>query len=261
MTPAETFERELEIFHTEAESATQFLYAYLAIHATAADNRAVFDLLNTAALFWNTNLGALQTATFIVLGRMFDQNSKHNIDRLLGFAQKNAAIFSKAALGIRKQGQSATPPDWLNDYLATSYVPKPSDFRRLRILVKKHRKVYEARYRDIRHQWFAHKEIADPAAIGALFAKTNTRELQRLVTFLGSLYDALWELFVNGRKPVLRPRRYSVKEMRTRPTPERMAKKVQERITEETARFLQSAATPANITAVPRMKTRRNRVP
>ena len=72
MTPAETFERELEIFRTEAESATQFLYAYLAIHATAADNRAVFDLLNTAALFWNTNLGALQTATFIVLGRMFD---------------------------------------------------------------------------------------------------------------------------------------------------------------------------------------------
>jgi hypothetical protein len=261
MTPAETFERELEIFRTEAESAAQFLYAYLAIHATAADKRAVFDLLNTAALFWNTNLGALQTATFIVLGRMFDQNSNHNIDRLLGFAQKNPGIFSKVALAIRKQGQSATPPDWLNDYLATSYVPKKSDFRRLRTLVKKHRKIYEARYRDIRHQWFAHKELADPATIGALFAKTNTRELQRLVTFLGSLYDALCELFVNGRKPVLRPRRYSVKEMRTRPTPERMANKIQERITLETARFLQTTANNPNVASVPRLKRRRKMAP
>lgn len=35
MTPAEEFERELEIFRTEAESAIQFLYAYLAIHEAA----------------------------------------------------------------------------------------------------------------------------------------------------------------------------------------------------------------------------------
>ena len=45
---------------------------------------------------------------------------------------------------------------------------------------------------------------------GALFAKTNTRELQRLVTFLESLYEALWQLCLNGSRPILRQLRYSV---------------------------------------------------
>ena len=73
----------------------------------------MFRLLNTAALFWNTNLAALQLSAFIVLGRIFDQSSKHNVDRVLKIAQDNLNIFSKAELGRRKQGASATPPDWL----------------------------------------------------------------------------------------------------------------------------------------------------
>lgn len=245
MSAAADFERELEIFRTEAEAATQFLYAYLAIHEVAGRHRPVRDVLNSAALFWNTNLGALQTSTFIALGRVFDQQakSKHNIDRLLRIAQDNPEIFTKAALGIRKQGQSSNAPDWLDEYLKTAYEPTAKDFRRLRGLVKKNRKIYEAKYRDIRHKWFAHKEIADSAEIGELFAKTNIRELQRLVTFLGSLYDALWELFFNGYKPVLRQRRYSVKAMRKRPTPGRRMAKVQERITHEAADFLRNTAT------------------
>ena len=62
------FEQELEIFRTEAESAAQFLYAYLSIHETAGKHASVHQLLNTAALFWNTNLAALQLSAFIVLG-------------------------------------------------------------------------------------------------------------------------------------------------------------------------------------------------
>jgi hypothetical protein len=244
MPDAATFERELEIFRTEAELAAQFLYAYLSIHETAGRHAPVYRLLNREALFWNTNLGALQTSTFIALGRIFDQEakSKHNIDHLLKFARDNPDIVSKDALAARKQGQSATRPEWLDDYLTTSYVPTPADFRRLRKLVGKNRRIYEARYRDIRRKWFAHKEMADPAEIGALFAKTNTQELQRLVTFLGFLYEALWQLFFNGSRPILRQRRYSVKAMRNRPTPDRRITAVQERITHEAARFLRKAA-------------------
>jgi hypothetical protein len=238
---AAAFERELEIFRTEAEGAAQFLYAYLSIHETAGKHAPVFRLLNTAALFWNTNLAALQLSAFIVLGRDFDQSSKHNVDRVLKIAQDNLNIFSKAELGRRKQGASATPPDWLGDYLSTSYVPGPADFRRLRKLVKKNRKIYEERYEKIRHS-FAHKMTADPEEMQKLFANTNIRELQRLTTFMGSLYDALWELFFNGRKPVIRQRRYSVKAMHRKPTPPRWGTKVQERITMEASRFLQAAA-------------------
>ena len=203
--PEVRFEQELEVFRTEAEAAAQFFYAYLTVHAVAGDHKAVYRLLNTAPLFWNTSLGALQTAAFIALGRVFDQDSTHNLDRLLRIAQDNPSIFSKAALGVRKHGSNTAPPEWLAEYLLDAYVPTATDFRRLRAHVKKYRKIYEAKYRDLRHKLFAHREVSSRADIDALFAKTNIRELQKMLAFLGALYMTLWELFVNGRKPVLRP--------------------------------------------------------
>jgi len=48
------FERELEVFRTEAKTASQFFYAFLSVHVVAGDVPAVFKLLNSAPLFWNT---------------------------------------------------------------------------------------------------------------------------------------------------------------------------------------------------------------
>lgn len=236
------FERELEVFRTEAEGASQFFYAWLAIHANAGDDKAVHRLLNTAPLFWNTTLGALQSATFVTLGRIFDQDSAHNLSRLLRIAQDNPQMFSKAALGRRKQGRSTTPPSWLNDYLRNAYLPKVDDFRRLRTHVRKHRKTYESNYRDLRHKIFAHRGTSDPELIAAMFARTNIRELQRMLMFLGSLYQALWQLYFNGHKPSLRPRRYSVRRMREKPSPNINSHAVHERILHETGNFLNRAA-------------------
>jgi hypothetical protein len=237
------FEREIEVFRTEVGQASQFFYAYLTVHAVAKDVPAVFDLLNSAPLFWKTNLGALQTATFITLGRIFDQASTHNVDRVLKIARENPDIFSKAALGDRKRKASPGNIEWLEGYLRTAYVPKPSDFRRLRKLVGKYRKVYEAKYGDLRHKVFAHKEVSDGTAVDALFAKTNIREVQRMLIFLDSLYDApFFQLFVNGRKPVLRKRRYSMQRMRARPSPQGLGNSLQERLTHEIERFLRAAA-------------------
>lgn len=45
------FEQELEAFRKEAEAGIQFLYAYLAVHAMAADHKSAYQLLNQASLF------------------------------------------------------------------------------------------------------------------------------------------------------------------------------------------------------------------
>lgn len=111
--------------------------------------------------------------------------------------------------------------------------------------MRKYRKIYEERYRDLRRKFFAHREVSDRAEIDALFGKTNIRELQRLLAFLESLSEALWQLFFNGHKPVLRPRRYSVKRMRDHPSPPGRVKVVQEAITHEAEQFLRAAASVA----------------
>jgi hypothetical protein len=242
VTADERFRHELEVFRTEEESGTQFFYAYLGVHAIAYDNANVHRLLNTAPLFWNTCLGALQTAAFIALGRVFDQSSTHNLDKVLRIAQDNPKIFSKAALARRKHDGTGEPPDWLDDYLRKVYEPIPQDFRRLRAHVKRRRQIYEANYRDVRHKFFAHKAVSDPAEAALLFSKGTNRELQQLFTFLGSLHEALWQLFYNGLKPVLRPVRYSVKRIRNLPSPGFRRGSAQEQILREAETFLLAAS-------------------
>lgn len=215
---SDEFAEELEIFRTEVEQAGQFYYAFLTIHAVAGENRAVFQLLNSTALFWNTVLGALQKSTFIAIGRIFDQKSAHNVDKLLNIASKHPEIFSRASLGHRKQEGHKSAPVWLNDYLSRAYFPSATDFRRLRTFVRKNRRIYEANYRALRTRVYAHKELSDREAVSALFAKTKIAELEQMLRFLHAIYDALWELFFNGRKPVLRLRRFSIRQMRKKPS-------------------------------------------
>jgi HEPN superfamily AbiU2-like protein len=246
LTPEAEFERELDIFRAESESAIQFFYSWQAVNAVASTDKSVRRALNRTPLFWNTSLGALQAATLVALGRVFDPEQKnHNVSRLLALAHANLDIFSKVALAGRKKKLGSNADEWLSEYLRTVYVPTSEDIRRLKRYVSARRRIYEASYRDLRHKLFAHRAVSDRAAIGALFAKTNIRELQQLLVFLVRLHEALWQLFFNGIKPTLRPTRYSVKRMLEQPSPHATDAKVQERLVHEAGRMLKSLARDA----------------
>ncbi len=92
--------------------------------------------------------------------------------------------------------------------MRTAYIPKEPDFRRLQKYADKQRTIYNGHFLDLRNKFVAHRERVD---LTAVFANANIRRLGRLLVFLDQLQDALWQLFVNGRKPVLRPARYSGK--------------------------------------------------
>jgi hypothetical protein len=207
----EAFLSELDLFRGECEASSQFLYAYLAIHHVAKKRKAVFRALDRHALFWNTVAGALQASAIVALGRVFDQGTPHNVDALLGLAQKAPTMFSKSALAQRKQGSSAAAPPWLGDFMAGVQEPTASTFRGLRTHVKKLRRVYELRYRDLRHKVFAHTIASRPTEVGPIAERANINELKRLVSSLLSLHQALFDLFWNGRSPALPRVRYSGK--------------------------------------------------
>ena len=225
------FADELELFRTEAESAIQFFYAWDATHAVAAASPNVRRLLNEAPLFWNTSLGALQASTLMALGRVFDPDpNNHSVTRLVAAAHSNLALFAKEALADRKRSQSANADEWLPDYLNTVYEPTGEDFRRLKRHLAVRRKIYEEKYRPLRHKVFAHRGVATRDEVADLFGKTNIRELQQLLIFLRRLHKALWELYFNGRKPVLQPSRFSVQRMLDAPFPNPNRVTLQERL-------------------------------
>ncbi len=250
MSDAERFEKELEVFRGEVETAAQFFYSWLSLHEVAKQNDGVLDFFNENALFWTTVSGSLQTSALIALGRVFDQGSRHNLDAMFVIAKRNPAIFSKAELAKRKKRLSSNAAEWIDDYLKDVYEPKPSDFRRLRRHIKKYRKIYERNYRDLRHKVFAHKEVAGGSDLGTLTGRTNVAEMQRLFVFLLKLYESLWQLLFNGRKPILRPLRYSASRIIRVPSISIGSTSVHERIAAEVEKVLLTA-TAARQAAAP----------
>jgi len=237
------FTHELEVFHTEIASAIQFFYADVTMNAVLAKDKHKLAIVNRTPLFWLTTAGALHTSFFITLGRIFDQDSNHNIDKILRIAQTQTVIFSKEALERRKRAGSANAAEWIDEYMKDVYIPTAKDFRKLRKHVDKYRKIYEKVYRDIRHKVIAHKELSNPADIHALYAKTNISEMQKLLVFLNQLYQALWQLYHDGNKPVLRRMKYSAKRMIRVEIPKWKSSEVQERIVADTVQFFQLLST------------------
>lgn len=253
------FERELELFRKECEGAAQFFFGYLTINEMAKRRETVLRLLNRNAMFWNTAAGAMQGSAIIAIGRVFDQSTPHNIDTVLRLAQNNPSIFSKAALGRRKQGGAVKPPPWLESYLEGAYAPSATDFRRLRSHVKERRRIYEANYRDLRHKIYAHRVVGENPEVEPLVAKTNIRELERLVLFLLRFYESMWHLYVNGRKPTLRRLRYSLNRAGRLTLPRRSARDVHRQMVLETKNVLLGAAAQQAAAPVGRRRITRGR--
>ncbi|TAK90762.1 MAG: hypothetical protein EPO06_07600 [Burkholderiaceae bacterium] len=213
MSPEERFVRELEHLRQDSDAAAQFLYAWLAFHAFAYGNRSTIIAINKNALFWNTVLGSLQTALFISLGRIFDKDPRnHCINRLLREATQNPQIFSRVALASRKRQQSPGAL-WIRSYAKEAYLPTANDFRRLSRYVANKRKVYERAYENIRHQVFAHGGASSKEKKDALFNGTQLGELQRLVLSLRAFHQAMWQLYFNGNKPMIKIGKYSINSM------------------------------------------------
>ncbi len=235
------FLQELEVFRGECEAASQHLYAYLTIRRVARQSKAVLRALNRHALFWNTAMGALQQSALVTLGRVFDQDTPHNVDVLLGLAARARAIFSKAALAARKAEAGVHSP-WAERFAAGAYEPTPNDFRTLRAHIKKARRIYERRYRELRNRVYAHTVAHGQAEVAPLAAQAHIGELKRLLVSLLSVHDALWNLFWNGRAPIPRRARYSAKPLRAIRTPD----PPRDRIVVEVEAILKEAARANN---------------
>ena len=170
-----------------------------------------------------------------MVGRIFDRDSRaHTLNRLLQLAAQNPGIFSRGALEKRKLPHAGK---YTAEFMRTAYIPTSRDFQRLQKYADEQRAIYNRHYLDLRNKFLAHRERAD---LTAAFASANIRRLGRLLVFLDQLQGALWQLFINGRKPILRPARHSGQQILKSPLAKGLLRSqaTQEWITRETEKFL-----------------------
>jgi hypothetical protein len=169
MTEAE-YGTELDRIASEIKQANQLFRMYIEMHNYANDSRAVYDLFNRDAPFWNTTLYALQQTWFVVLGRIFDNaRGAHSINKVVVQSIKHPEFFSKQALRARRK--TDPQPAWLDDFIADAHEPTKSDLTALDKSLAKHRRTYDDVYRAIRSDVVAHTIVKDRAEVEALFSK------------------------------------------------------------------------------------------
>jgi hypothetical protein len=211
MTRHHSFEIQLENFRRESTNAAQYIYAEMAIQHAASKSKKLLNRLNNTPTFWLSCSAALQSSAYISLGRIFDTNSKYNVTALLDAMEGNLDLFQREGLASRKRKEGKMDPHWLPDYLESAHYPTIKDINHLRAMVERYRIIYERAIKPARNKYLAHREKEEHAEVKALFARGTVRELWRLTTFLHQLYEVLWEQLHNGRRPVFRSLRHSVK--------------------------------------------------
>src|SRR5258706_2510956 len=205
------FTIQLENFRHEAQAVAQYVYADMSVQHAASKSRKLLNRLNTAPGFWLVNAAACQAAAYMALGRVFDKKSKYNINALLDAFEANPQIFARSGIAARKRGDQNVDHPWLPEYLDRAYYPTKQDVRYLRKRVAAYRAFFDRAIKPVRNEYLAHRVRVGHGPVQALFARGQIRELWRLTTFLLALHEALWQLLHNGRKPVIRMGRYSVK--------------------------------------------------
>src|ERR1700687_3050962 len=127
--------------------------------------------MNLTPLFWRTSHHAMLLAAFVSLARVFDQDSKHNLDHLMTIVSNDLSIFSKDALRLRKEAYVSKAD--AAAFVKSAHELTPGDIKSLKKLIAVRRTNYKARYRSIRDMVFAHNGVPDTVEADKLFAKTN----------------------------------------------------------------------------------------
>jgi hypothetical protein len=196
--PPGDVDEEIEIFRKDEESAQQTFFAYIGIRDLIARRPDVHAAINRNAMFWLTTHRALFVSTFVGLGRIFDQDSAHNLDRLLSIVGRNIPELGRDALRQRKE--QVISAEQAAEYVKEKHETTAPDVRALRKEVDQWRKIYAPVYGEIRHH-LAHNKGATED-LDALLARTDIEEMKRMFGFLHALHEGLRELHLNGRNPL-----------------------------------------------------------
>ncbi|MFW1090830.1 hypothetical protein ACEV9O_23210, partial [Vibrio parahaemolyticus] len=196
----ENIEDYLKEYSNEVSGLTRTYFSWKYINVIASSDENVRKSLNENPTAWTTILHSLQTTMFITLGRIFDiDDEAFSIHKFVKYCAENVDQFSRLSLKQRKMEGEETPK-WLEGYLNTAHYPKREELLRLRGEVSKQCKIYDQSYKPIRHRFMAHKEFAAIGTAASLFAETNIKELEGIISFCNQIKFVIQEQYYNGKK-------------------------------------------------------------
>ena len=194
------YKKQYEHFSQEVSFVARTWHHHLQIEQRAMVDNKFHAALNKAAQFWlDHRFMALQT-TIIVLGRVFDKDSRaHSLSKTLVAAKNELEHFEKSELRKRKIGIGETP-NWLDAYLASAHELSADDLKNIRVEYNKANSFWK-KLEPLRNKIFAHGEILSDAERSSIYASAKTEDITSILQILLNISEALWQAEVNGKKP------------------------------------------------------------
>ena len=203
-TPEQEFKLRLDALDRDARATARIAYTSRTIHFMASQSPSLVEVLDRDAGFWNPVLGAMQTASIVSVGRIYDRTrGVLSAERLLQHATTYPGIFSRTSLAARKVGRGLTESQ-AAEYAAEAFAPLATDFNTLADEHEIHRELYENTIGPIRNNVSAHSGRITDAEMRELFASVPMVDFDKLVVFPLVLNNEMWQLFENGNRPNLR---------------------------------------------------------
>lgn len=189
-------------FRNEVGTAIASFYLWKKIEDIAS-NQKKLAILNITPLSWSIIRHSVAVTNLITLHRIFETDEECiSADGLLKTYLNDISIFSTKQLRKRKDPNNENP-EWLEEYIDYAYEPTEQDIHNLRGELRKRRKIFNEIYRPIRSKLIAHKVKEYVSISQELHSKGSMEEIEELLEFLYALKEALFELYMNGRKPDL----------------------------------------------------------
>ena len=197
------FEQRLKALEYDSRACVQFAYTEYTLWHIAGYDFEVQRILNEHNDFWWTVVAGLQQSAYIALGRMFDNDNRtHNLRDLLKHADKWQGIFSREMLERRKV-RAGTDRAKAKSYAAKAYELRAGGLDALQAALAEKQAFYKKRVDPIRDQVFAHRQRSVDR--DKLFSDLMRRDMEKLFVFPLQLHRALFDLYYDGREPVLDP--------------------------------------------------------
>ena len=201
----------LDNLRREAETAIRLLHSLKAFRLAVSKQEDV-DLINLNSDFWRIHEASVRTHLFISIRRLYEgKNGTFNFQKFIELCISNIARFSKEELRKRKE-TSHNSKEWIESYMSGVYEPTIEDFKSLARVVRDNSKKMKGVYTDAASTIYAHAVHLEHSKILEISDQLNFDEMEIALDSIWHCYDQAWQMYENGRKPILEVNTYPYKQ-------------------------------------------------
>lgn len=196
----------------EAETTLRMLYALEQFRYSITCKECV-SKINENAIFWLIYEKSIRMSLFIGIRRLYE--SKENTFNFYKFIEKckdNIDGFSRESIRKRKISNSQNSHEWIDEYMSDVYEASVDDFNCLSKLVRENSKKMKGIYSDVASTIFAHAVHVDHPAIYDKMKDLDIKEIEAALNSIWHVYEQIWQIYENGRKPCIQIRPYPYKQ-------------------------------------------------